>query len=350
MTRRPSIVLAVLGALALAAGLAASANETSSTPSITNAGPNGLRVLHTWLTESGFDVQPMNDSPTDVPVTARTLAIAAPTARRISQREVDALARFVMAGGTLVYLAPRGGAQPLMAEWLGLGGGAFPSAEVTAEDPTGMTARTMLAEGLARGTNAFRLSAERTVTMSDAAPVTEPASLWFKPLGDGEVWVAAGADLAENARLDQLDNSRFWRTLAARGPIAFDEFHHLAESAPETSTTLWALGLQFLFCATLFVWARGRRLGPPRPTAVSAHRASVEYVQAMAALLQHANVDAEVVTAIHAHARTLAAERFGLAPTLAPDELARALSERAALPPEVTRALFQGTQLVPVSV
>ena len=47
------------------------------------------------------------DAPlTELPPAVRTVVIAAPAGREIDRDEVEALERFVTAGGTLVYLAP----------------------------------------------------------------------------------------------------------------------------------------------------------------------------------------------------------------------------------------------------
>jgi hypothetical protein len=108
--------------------------------------------------------------------------------------------------------------------------------------------------------------------------------LWWRALGKGEMWIGAGTELAENARLELDDNLAFWAALAARGPLAFDESHHAALPAPALSANLKACLAQLLFCALAFVLAFGARLGPPRPTPQVRHRSTLEYVASMAAL------------------------------------------------------------------
>src|SRR5581483_657884 len=115
-------------------------------------------------------------------------------------------------------------------------------------------------------------------------PVTKHDMLWWQQRGKGEVWLAAGPDLAESARLELDDNLAFWSAIAARGPVAFDEFHQAPKPAPPLTANLWGSLGQLLFCALVFVLAFGARLGPARPTPQERHRSSLEYVTSMAAL------------------------------------------------------------------
>ena len=53
-----------------------------------------------------------------------------------------------------------------------------------------------------------------------------------------------------------------------------------------------------LFLAGLFVWARGRRLGPPRDELPSTAVSTMHYVRALANLLRNSNVEPELVAAL----------------------------------------------------
>ncbi len=124
--------------------------------------------------------------------------------------------------------------------------------------------------GAVRGLSGFRVSRDRGihVGMAEAVPLAGlegTAVLWRLGLGKGEVYVAAGPDLAENRRLELLDDLRFWDALAARGPMLFDEFHHAAEPPPPLSRGIWVFALQCLAVGLLYVVARGTRFGAPRP-------------------------------------------------------------------------------------
>jgi hypothetical protein len=315
--RRGPIVIAALVLLSLVASIAAQKpGSDSPIPSITNPGPRGLGVLAAWLRETGGATVLEHDAPlTELPPTTRVLVIAAPTAEEIRTAEVEALERFVEGGGTLIYLVPRKAAQPALNEWLEVGEGPVAPllSEPGLEDVGGTTVKVTFASGLLSGAKALRLSAESTLVVAAerAVPVTSDGALWWMKQGAGEVWLAAGPDLAENARLELADNALFWGHLAARGPIAFDEFHH-HRGATVVPANLLVTGLQLAFLALLFLWARGLRLGPPRDAPASWHRSSLEYVTAMAALTRNAKVEPELVVALKADFRRLLDDRAGV--------------------------------------
>jgi hypothetical protein len=164
----------------------------------------------------------------------------------------------------------------------------------------------------------LRVAADRHVSSSleAALPVAEYDALWFITEGAGEIWVGSGAELAQNSRLEALDNAQFWAAVAARGPVLFDEYHHLASAAVTTPRSVWAVGLQFVLCALVFVAVFGARLGPPRPQARRLHRAGIEYVQAMARLLHRARVEPELLVSVQQQMRALAHERLGIPESL----------------------------------
>ena len=300
--KRGPIILAVLLVLSLMASLAAQEpGAESPVPSMTNAGPRGLAALATWLKESGVKVS-SHDAPfTQLPVEARVLVIAAPVGSEVREDEVTALKRFVEGGGTLVYLMPRQAPQPTINEWLHVRAGEVAAlvTEPGVQDVSGTTVRVTFAAGLLVGAKRLRLSADRMIHVDDdaAVPVTSDGALWWLRRGAGEIWIAAGPDLAENARLELADNALFWGHLAAKGPVVFDEFHqHLPAS--RVPINLLVTALQLVFLASLFVWARGTRLGAPRDEPATWHRSSLEYVQAMGALTRNAGVEGELVLAL----------------------------------------------------
>jgi hypothetical protein len=315
--RRGPLILAGLVLLSLIASIAAQEpGSDSPIPSIENKGPRGLAVLAAWLREAGGATVLGHDAPlTQLPPEVRVLVIAAPAAQELKADEVQALERFVTGGGTLVYLVARAFPQPVLNEWLRVTGG--PTAPLVTEpglqDVGGTTVSVTFAAGLLEGAKRLRLSADSMMHVLDpqAVPVTSDDAVWWLRRGAGEVWLAAGPDLAENARLELADNALFWGHLAQRGTIAFDEFHH-HQSGAAVPVNLVATALQLLFLALLFVWARGARLGPPRDDPPRWQRSSIEYVNAMAALTRNANVDAELVGALKADFRRFLFEHAGI--------------------------------------
>lgn len=292
-----AIALGVALVAALAVTFAAQRpGSDSPVPLTTNQGPRGLAVLAAWLAERGADVRTLDEPLDALPADARTLVLAAPALAELDEAEVGLLDRFVQGGGTLVYLAPRGAPQPALNRWLGvLGGPTAPLNELPGvTDVGGSTVQVSRAAGALTGVTTLRISAERTVVLNapDALEVAEHGALWWRKLGAGQVWVGAGADLAENARLELADNARFWRQLPT--PIVFDELHHRARvSALPVNVTVTVL--QLLFLAALFVWANAVRLGPPRDPLAPPGASTMDYVRAMASLTRNANVEAELV-------------------------------------------------------
>jgi hypothetical protein len=311
---------ALVGALllaALAVGLAAPAGGADQlAPRTDNRGPRGLAVLFTWLAEAGLasaSIEPLSWLPRDV----ATVVLAAPTESELDADEVEVLRRFVEGGGTLVYLASREVPQPALHRWLRLEPGATPPLPALERGDT--AARVLVPGGALQGLATLRVRAQRMIVLhrEGAVPVAEWGALWWWPAGAGEVWVGAGPDLAESGSLGQADNARFWGALAARGPMVFEERHHLRGSAPHPPLNLAATLLQLGLVGLAFVVARGSRLGPAREPPPRVHRSALEYVAAMARLTRAARVEPELLDALRARARRLVQEHLACPPALA---------------------------------
>lgn len=317
MSRALWLGYGALLAAALALGLASGAkNDDSPVASIDNPGPRGLKVLRRWLEAEGRTIEELPDD-AHLP-NSGTVVIAAPTGHAWSKAEVDGLRTFVENGGTLVYLVSRTDAQPVLDEWLEVSKGPAPAPAVSVstslEDPGGVTVPLTFASGPLREVRALRVSNEPTVTLTNeaAVPIAARGALWWRRIGRGEAWVSAGADLAENRRLELNDNAALWAAWASQGPVMFDELHHRAWLGLKLKGQWLMAVVQLLLVALVIVLARGRRLGPPRPTAPEHHRSSLEYVEAMGALTREARVDGALGLELRAQLRRLAAEQLGL--------------------------------------
>jgi hypothetical protein len=359
---RTFLFFGLLVTLAAALGLATrQAAPESTLPSVDNPGPLGLRALYLYLREGGATVEAHRDSLETLPSGTRTVVIAAPQGRSVSAAEVEALEQFVREGGTLVFLASRDKdkGQPALEQWLelkqspwlGASSRGLPSGD---QDLGGTTVDVWIPGGAARGLSGFRVSRDRGILldMVEAVPVAGlegSVALWRLGLGQGEVYVAAGADLAENRRIELLDNLRFWDALAARGPMLFDEFHHSEAPPPPLSRGLWVFALQCLAVGALYAFARGTRFGAPRPQLPERHRSTLEYVQSMGWLTRRAKVERELLPELARHLRQLMHERLGIPLTLSEEETARMLEQRCGIPSahylearaELARALDQ---------
>ncbi|MBK7860216.1 MAG: DUF4350 domain-containing protein [Archangiaceae bacterium] len=286
--KRSVWLYAALLALALVAGLSApSTAPESPVPSADNPGAHGLKLLRAWLTQTGRDVRLLRDF--ELPPELKTLVIAAPSGHAVSADERAKAEAFVMAGGTLVYLRPRRARlQHELDDWLELASGPSPARDLQGRDVLGVSQPVQFL----RGVKTVRVLADETVVSSLPQAVPLAGSLLWAPLGRGGVFIGAGADLAEGARLELDDNAAFWAGLPA--PLAFDELHQAPLPRPNLSANLVAVLLQLSFCALCFLLAFGRRLGPPRPTLTEQHRSSLEYVRSMAALNRQARVEPEL--------------------------------------------------------
>jgi hypothetical protein len=326
----------VLIALALAVGLATREEAPESVvPTVENTGPQGARALYLYLREGGRAVDAHTASMESLPASARTVVLAAPQGRPVSKDEVSALERFVRGGGTLVYLSPRelGQHQAALEDWLGLEAGPLMPAssrglDSDLADAGGTTVDVWIPAGPLRGLSGLRVSQDRGVRMSheDAVPLAGlggAAAVWRWPLGTGEVYVLAGADLAENRRLELLDNLRFWEALAARGPLLFDEYHHQLAPPPPLSRGIWVFVAQVLGVGLLYAVSRGTRFGAARPLRVERHRSALEYVRSMGWLMRRAKVERELLPELDRSLRQLMQERLGIALTLADADAAR---------------------------
>lgn len=325
---------------ALVLGLASGGGPSADSPipSIANPGPRGAQVLHTWLVEKGARVQSFAAPLTAIPAGIEVLVIAAPVDREVSQEEVAALEQFVEAGGTLVYFSPRPArAQPAMTRWLALTETTAPLPEVkdaALGDVGGASVAVESTHPALKGVKQLRVSADSVVEAgAPGAVAVAGKALWIQPMGKGEVWIAAGADLLENRRLDLLDNAQLWANFSTR-TIAFDELHFAAAKGPGWSANLWASLLQFIFVALLFVAARAPRLGPARPTPTRQHRSTQEYLSSMGGLMRRAGVEAELKLALRDRLRRLMQERLGIPIALGAEEASRQLAAHTGAAPD----------------
>ncbi|AGC45972.1 hypothetical protein MYSTI_04680 [Myxococcus stipitatus DSM 14675] len=342
---RTTAIFGLLIALALAAGLSTGQDTPDSlVPSVENVGPQGARALFLFLREGGHSVSEQRTSLDSLATGTRTLVLASPTGRPVSDAEVLAVDRFVQEGGTLVYLSPRelGRHQAALEKWLRLEEGPLlPASErglaTDLADAGGTTVDVWLDAGPLRGLSALRISQDRGLRVNhpSAIPLAGlggAVAVWRVALGQGEVYVLAGADLAENRRLELLDNVRFWSALASRGPLVIDEYHHQLAPPPPLSRGIWVFAAQVLAVAGVYALSRGTRFGEPRPLLVEKHRSALEYVRSMGWLMRRAKVEKELLPELDKSLRQQLQEQLGISPDLADVEAARRLEQEGGVP------------------
>ena len=163
-------------------------------------------------------------------------------------------------------------------------------------------------------------------------------------VGRGRVVALADASPLQNRLLAQADNAAFGLAIAGAGRVvAFAEAQH----GYGRSTGLgaiparwrWALAGGFL-AAVVWMWSRGRRLGPADEVAPSIPPARRAYVDAMAGALARTRQRDVLAAPLQARARRRLAARAGLGPDAGDDDLRRAARDLA-LPPDDVDALFR---------
>jgi hypothetical protein len=339
-------IYAGLLAVALAVGVAASqrAHPTSASDSVDNPGPAGIRALYLYLDETGFDVSRSSTFPRQIPERIKTLVISAPRLRRFVAEELAEVRLFLERGGIVVYLAskPLGVAQAELDRWLHLRQGEWlprePSLVGGARTEKSEAAVDLWLSKSPGDPRRLGVPSARGVEIenADALPIAATQSTaygWWQSARSGEIWIFAGADFSENNRIEEADNIAVWQAIAARGPMLFDESHHrLAPEAPDAARrALWIIAAQFVACACFFAYARGSRLGPPRPEIIERHRSSREYLQSIAWLTRRSRVEKELLREAMTRLRVAMQDRLGIAVSLPEDEAARALESASGI-------------------
>jgi hypothetical protein len=265
-----------------------------------------------------------------------TLVLADPGG--LTDAEGRAMAAFVAAGGRLV--AAGTGVEPLLAglpgrgpEW---GGGRVDSAGPLVPVPE--------VAGVARveagGSGEWRRAGGTLPILGGPDGVLATVAT----VGRGRVVAVADASPLQNRMLARADNAAFALNAAGDGrPVAFGEAHHGygrgtgLRALP--SRWRWALAGGFL-AAAVWMWSRGRRLGPPDEVERSTPPARRAYVEAMAGALARTRQPEVVVAPLQDRARRRLAIRAGLPPDAGEQEL-RDAARQLGLAPEEVDSLFR---------
>lgn len=341
MSRRTWLSLGGVTAIMAIALILTHQPGNSPIPSATNPGPRGVEIARVWLEELGVDARLGQVPLTNLPADVATLVLPAPELRPFEDAEADAVMAFLERGGTLLYLVGRESLVDPLARRLAVRHG--PLLPMGRENSGLDTSVRVSAQDLP-GVHELSLAALDSVKVAsaDAVSVSEPAALWRLPVGRGVAWIAAGPELLDNAHLHRADNAALLRAVAGKGPVWFDEYHHVSAGPAPVARSLTAAMLQVLFALLLLLLGIGRRLGPARATPVHLHRSAIEYVDAFAALTRRARVDAALADDVRRRQAASWAQRFGLPSGLGEDELTERVA--AALrrdPAEVRAALAE---------
>lgn len=260
---------------------------------------------------------------------------------RVTDAEAGALRSFLAAGGRLIA----GGPEPA---WL---------RRVIPDAPAWSAAGAPVARPLApveevAGVRRVRTAGRGSWSGGGALPLLGGAGgagivASVAAAGAGRVVLLADASMLSNRRLDQADNAAFG--LAAAGParpVLFAEAAHGygASTGLGALPARWRAALVGLAGAALvWLWAMGRRLGPPEAAGRSLPPPRHAFVDAQAINLARTGSPEEAIAPLKTAATDRLRRRAGLAPTAGAPAL-RAAAVRFGLTDEEASAL-----LTPVS-
>jgi len=329
-------------------------------PSTYNPSPPGLMAFYNYLDESGYHVErwlrPLAELGEAMHPPA-ILVLATPSHRTVSEEDAKALLQWVKHGGVLIYLVDFELLPGSQAEKLHLllrlpVERHRPSYFRISSEPVTDASPTLpypLVEGvhdLSVQNSADLLPAARNaVTLfSDAAG---PALLW-RPLGEGEIFVARSAASLSNQAILSGDNLRFWlrvlHGVPGAGPVAFVEYYlgyskRASQSAWSRRDVRLAL-LQTLLVSIVLILAMGKRFGGRVRILDQSRRSSLEYVDSMAQLFRRAGAEEHVRAETLRRFLAAATRALGLPRGAPVAEISHRLSELTGRPQDDIDALL----------
>jgi hypothetical protein len=287
-------------------------SETSTLPyAWTSTQPNGTRALALWLESMGYAVAPLEYQAFVPPADADVLFVLGPLTT-FTDQEVNAVARWVERGGTLVAGLDMNGitaAEKLLAH--------FDVEQQILNDRVSVAA---IDQPLLAYPPVGEISAPTVWGLTiDCPGMAVYARAYGVPVlasraeGKGQVWLTTLVGAFTNEHIGESGNARLVLNILAASPgahrIVFDEVHHGRALQQAQTLQGWLYGtpagLAVLFAAAaLFVYVLlgGRRFGRalPAPRA-AARRAPEEYIVAMAKLFRRGGL--RDATARHYHDR-----------------------------------------------
>lgn len=138
------------------------------------------------------------------------------------------------------------------------------------------------------------------------------------PLGSGTVTVLSDSSPLSNARVAQRDNAAFGLGLVTTNQVVFAENVDVEQPG---STGLDALPARWRFAALgclvaalVFMWARGRRFGPPEQRVRALHPPRAEHLDAVATMLEQSGDSAGAIAPVQTAVQRSVAARSLLGP------------------------------------
>ena len=299
---------------------------------------DGLAAYAELLARHGHPVQQLRESLDRAGLDpATTLVLADP--RNVTGEEGRALGKFLGSGGRLIATGPS--AAPVLAGLLG-GAPEWDEVEVRSARPF------MPVPEVAGVTSVETAGTGAWVEAGGTLPVlggTDGVLLVVASVGPGRLVALADTSPLQNRLLARADNAALAVALAGEAgrPVIFSEAHHgygrSTGLGAVPSRWRWAVAFGFL-AAVVWMWSRGRRLGPADDLERPQAPARKAYVDAMAASLARTRQRDVVVAPLQDRARRRLAERAGL-PADGSDEALRRAAADLRLPVDEADALLR---------
>ena len=305
-------LVVMVNLLALLLDAAAGGSSTGPRSSTYTTGEEGLAAYANLLAVRGHPVEPLRTDPSAAELDpSHTIVVLDPG--ELSDPDADALHEFVEEGGSLVA----GGSAP------------FPGLDRLVEDPPSWSASGARLAGPVvpvpevRGVE--RVTGEGEGGWSDLGatlPILTGGSRTLASVtdvGDGRVTLLADSSPLQNANLAENDNAVFGAALAGEPgrPVRFLETVHGYGSGTGfgalPSGTRWAIAGMGL-AVLLWLWARGRRFGPPEAAAREFAPPRRAYADGIAATLARTGQRSASLRPVTEHARARLERRAGAEP------------------------------------
>ncbi len=278
----------------------------------------GFAAYAQLLERAGYEVHRQRVDLADAPPSPRETLFVMDA--QLPPEEVETVNRFVADGGTLVA---GGGAT---ASWID----SILDDAPTHSIPGPETARAVgdlgdVSEVWTAGEGKWSDGGDGEVVL---AGLGDPL-MTVHEVGSGMVWLLADSSPLANELIDEADNAALGLVLAGDTPgaVRFLETVHgySTEVGFGAVPANWRWALYGAGAAALcFMWARGRRLGPPERRSRLLPPPRREYVDALATTLRKSGETAASMEPVVAAVRARVCARAGLAPDAGDDEIAQA--------------------------
>jgi hypothetical protein len=329
------VVAVVVGINVLAALVDALAPSPSGPASSSFATkPHGLAAWAELAKRNDVDVRALRDPPSDGTLgDGGTVAVM--DAGRLTGGEARALRRFAERGGRVVAGGEPGSWTATLL--------VRPAPDWNDDGPE--TARRVgtapETDGVARVETGGDGRWEADAGLERALAGDEGSLLLTTTAGRGRIALLADTSPLQNENLARADNAALALALGGDGPLRFVESVH--GYGPQRGLAAlparfgWAL-IGLLLAALLFMFARGRRLGPPEPERRELAPPRRAYVDSLAATMARGKQREPAVAPVRAEARLRLARRAGLRED-APDDAWLEAARGLGLDDDAARAL-----------